>query len=136
MKVGGEKLLIAGVVAVVVAAVIGALAVIDSPAKERAKKLDDRRISDLREIERSIDLYWTRHESLPPDLETLEQEPGVEIPSEDPESERPYEYRPSDSKTYELCAVFATETPEGRYDLWTHGQGRQCFELEAEHFES
>jgi hypothetical protein len=48
---------------------------------------------------------------------------------------RAYEYRVTGGRTYELCATFQRDsngqsgTQSGHF--WTHGPGRQCFQLET-----
>jgi len=112
---------------------------LDSPAQERLRQLDERRVDDLRSISVELDFYWTREGTLPSSLEDLSSEPGVFIELHDPETDQPYEYRVLDSNTYELCAKFARDTADeqGRphRDYWSHGQGRHCFKLEAQAIE-
>ncbi len=52
----------------------------------------------------------------------------------DPLTGRPYEYRILGPSAYELCAEFERNTEEDNprpADFWSHGPGRQCFQLEA-----
>jgi hypothetical protein len=110
---------------VVIAAMAGGVYAVGRPATARDQQLDARRVSDLQEMQRMVDLQWSREQRLP-DLPPL---------SRDPESGQPYEYRVLSENRYELCAVFtgssreANERPPG--DFWTHDAGRQCFEIEA-----
>jgi len=124
------------VTAVVVAVVIGII-LLDSPAQERVGRLDERRVSDLREMSFAVDAYWTREGILPASLEDLAI--GEPIVSElaDPTTGEPYEYRVLDVGTYELCAVFESESGVRERDvrfqyLWSHDVGRQCFQFEAQ----
>ena len=123
-------------IAVVVTVVIVGVILLDSPAQERLRRLDERRVDDLRSISAELDFYWTREGTLPSSLEELSNEAGVFIELHDPETGQPYEYRVLGSNTYELCAEFARDTADeqGRpyRDYWSHGQERQCFELEAQ----
>ncbi len=126
------------VVAVLTVVIVG-VTLLDSPAQERLRRLDERRVDDLRNIVRKLDIYWTREETLPASLQELAGEPGVFIELYDPESGRPYEYRVLSSNTYELCAQFSRDTAEERdhfyRDYWSHSAGRQCFDLEAQDVE-
>lgn len=120
---------------VVVTAVVAGLVVLGSPAEERARRLDRRRVADLRGIAAATDLYRTRHERLPASLDELTAEPGVRIRPRDPGGAGFYDYRTLDSLRYEVCADFEGES-EGVPGLaaggfWAHGVGRQCFRLEA-----
>jgi len=125
-----------GLVVAVLAVVIIGVTLLDSPAQERLRRLDERRVDDLRSISAELDIYWTRAGTLPSSLEDLSSEPGVFLELYDPETSRPYEYRVLDSKIYELCAEFARDTAgeQGRpyRDYWSHSQGRHCFELKSQ----
>jgi hypothetical protein len=119
-------------VLVVVAVAIG-IGILGSPADERVRQLDQRRVEDLDRISRAVDVYWTRRQQLPSVVEDL-RETGVLVPS-DPISGAPYEYRPLEENTYELCAQFERPSSEpgrpGIEGFWSHGNGRQCFRREA-----
>jgi hypothetical protein len=130
----GKGIFVASV-AVVVTAVIGGLILLGSPTQERMRRLDARRVVDLRAVASAVDLYWTRHGSLPSSPEELSKEPGVSVKPLDPETGHRYEYRILSGNTYELCAHFAHDAAEEQgtlhKDFWSHGAGRQCFRLEV-----
>ena len=124
------------VTVVVIAAVAMGIFLIGSPAEERVRRLDERRVQDLANIARAVDLYWTRHASLPPSLEELLKEPGGNVRSTDPSTSDLYEYRPLETQAYELCARFEHDSqqaggPTGD-GFWSHGTGRQCFRRDAQ----
>jgi hypothetical protein len=102
---------------------------LDSPAVERAERLDDRRVSELARVARAVDLYWTRHARLPASLSELNSEPGVTISPSDPTTNVPYEYRPFEEGRFEVCGTFERPSPADQpgEGLWSHGGGRQCF---------
>jgi hypothetical protein len=79
VKKPGKIILVASVIAVVVAVVTGGIILIGSPTQERMRRLDAQRVADLRAVASAVDLYWTRHGSLPPSLEELSKEPGGSI---------------------------------------------------------
>jgi len=138
VRKSGKKIIVASVViVVVVAAVIAGVILLDSPAQERLRRLDERRVSDLRELSYAVDVYWTRKGNLPSSLADLSSEERVVRELADPETGDPYEYRVLNDKAYELCAVFARDTDTDERDspymnFWFHGTGRQCFKLEAQ----
>jgi hypothetical protein len=136
MKGLGKGIFVASVVTIVVAVVVGGLILIGSPAQERIRRIDAQRVADLRAVASAVDLYWTRHRSLPASLEDLSREPGGSVKLLDPDTKRPYEYRMLSDNTYELCAHFArdwTDQPDALYkNFWTHGPGRQCFKLKVQ----
>ena len=139
----GRGLLLLGAAAVVALAVGAAVLVLDSPAEERRRRLDERRVQDLQATAQVIDLYWTLQGALPRDLEALVEWRGIDAPRTDPVTEEPYRYRVTGEATYELCATFARETSDweaGRpwrphAPYWHHPAGEHCFELEAEEVE-
>lgn len=134
----GSVMLGASVVAVVVA-VVGGLLVLGSPGEERMRGLDRRRVADLKGIAAATDLYWTRHARLPATLDELNAEPGVAIGMRDPATSEAYVYQPVDSVRYDLCATFDREAEatsrRPAENLWAHGSGRHCLQLEAERIE-
>ena len=140
MRRSGKIIIVGSVVTVVVvAAVIVGIILLDSPAQERLRRFDERRVGDLRELAYALDRYWTREGTLPSLLEELSNEPGVFVELFDPETGQPYEYRVLSSNTYELCSQFARNTAEEQdrfyRSYWSHGPGRQCFQLEAQDVE-
>lgn len=124
---------------VVAAAVAVGLILIGSPADQRARRIDERRLADLRELARAVDLYWTRHARLPASLDELSREEAVllAIPA-DPETGHTYRYETMGASAYRLCAEFATAGPEPvrGETFWRHAAGPQCFELRARRVES
>lgn len=122
-----RKVLVGFVLAVVIGAVAAGFYLLGTPAEERTRRLDDRRVSDLQRLQLAIDLYWTRNGRLPSTLEELAKEAGTNIYGRDPVSGQPYEYRAKDADTYELCALFERE--EQTAGFWSHGPGRRCFEM-------
>jgi hypothetical protein len=122
----------------VLGAVVAALIVLGSPGEQRARRLDDRRLDDLREIAGAVDLHWTREGRLVASVEEVRAElrPSSD---RDPETGEPYFYEPLGDHRYRLCATFnrasATEGYKPRDEFWTHDAGRHCFELEAKKIE-
>ncbi len=130
-----RTILAAAVSAVVAAAIIGGLILVGPPARERIRRLDDRRVEDLRALARAVDVYWTRQKSLPASLEELTAEEDFARRTRDPETEALYEYRVLGDKEYELCAHFSRAMNERETllqpDFWDHPSGRWCYQLEA-----
>ena len=133
---------IAIVLAIIVVIVIAtAIMLLDSPAQERLGRLDERRMSDLREIANAVDIYWTREGILPNSLDDLADEEGYFAELVDPVTGASYEYRVVDEDSFELCATFDTEDAASDHDLyfkglWHSGIGRQCFTLTAKNLDS
>ncbi|MFC3715699.1 hypothetical protein ACFONC_05990 [Luteimonas soli] len=134
--VGQWLLVLAGLV--VVATVVGAIAVMGSPGEQRQMRIDEQRVQDLRSIEAAVRLYRNDEGSLPDDLATIDARPGVALDLADPQTGAPYEYRRTGADAFELCASFATDsaTRKARRNWqgieWAHGTGRHCFTFRIE----
>lgn len=137
----GLKTFISIVVAAVSIIAISGLWIAGSPAAERARRFDERRISELQSISYAIDNYWNLNKALPRDLSTLQATRDIYIGSIiDPETGAPYEYTLTDSDTYSLCATFTNSSPEtattqpynpNTSKFWEHSEGRQCFAIDV-----
>jgi hypothetical protein len=127
--------LLLGVAAVVVLiTVVAGIMLVGSPAAERRRQADRRRVEDLQRVARAADVFWTRHGQLPASVADLEQEKLIAA-VRDPETDAAYEFREVGANVYELCARFqgdsADEAPDGGDGFWRHARDRQCFRLEA-----
>ena len=127
-------------VALVVGAVAGGLFVLGSPAEQRVRRLDTRRVTDLAQIRGAVDAYWTTHGRLPESVAALAaaQGPYLKTHERDPVTGQPYEYRVLTTDTYELCGTFERESTEDeRYVMpyggapWSHPAGRHCVTFKA-----
>ena len=125
---------------VILAAIIGGLVVVGSPAQRRREALDEQRVNSLNSITYAIDTYYQSSSStLPTNLEALgRHQPYLSPQLVDPATNKPYEYRalPDPSGLYELCATFETQTDtswngsktiEPNQSSWIHPVGRTCF---------
>jgi MFS family permease len=113
---------------------------VGSPFAERQRQFDQRRVSDLSSIQWQIINYWQRKEQLPPTISALRDEIGGYIPPMDPESGADYEYSATGTLSFQLCALFTTQSeddgtkiarpldPYGASEVWLHGAGRVCFD--------
>lgn len=124
-----------GVAVVLVVGISVALGLwfVGSPASERDRRLDQRRVEDLRRIADGVDLYWTRQGRLLASLDELTGAGGDVVSLEDPTTTGRYAYRILSRTAFELCAHFDTEATSslGR-EFWQHSAGRHCFEADAE----
>jgi len=138
MTGSSRGLVVAGVVAGIGAVVVVGLSLVGSPADARLYRLDERRVNDLQQIARAVDLHWTRTDVLPASLDELDVLPGAMSMPRDPESGALYVYRVTGPTTYELCAEFGRTSigPSGRADqFWSHAEGRHCVEVTAKDIE-
>jgi len=135
----GTQLLLWFVIGLVGLAVITGLVVMGSPGEARARRLDERRVADLRRITYAINVYRTGHDRLPESLRALVQDPEARLRAQDPATGESYEYQVLGPRTYAVCARFERADPDssypepgsGREEAWRHGVGRQCFQGET-----
>lgn len=115
-----------------------------SPTRARAQRYDQQRTNDLQQISYALDQYWMTKSSLPTTLEDLlaARDQYYISSLRDPRTQEMYEYRQltlTGTGSYELCAVFETETGTSSAGLtrpmdplfWQHGAGRTCFPLQV-----
>jgi len=135
MTISRGRAVAVAVAAVVLAGVLVGVYLAGSPAEARLRRMDERRIADLREVHYSINVYWTRFGRLPLALDSLPPASEGSFRYRDPASGEAYIYLPSADSAYQLCADFARISSEDgrapRDDAWQHGAGRQCFQLVA-----
>jgi hypothetical protein len=139
-----NKYLSAFLVLIILIFIIAGFVIFGSPALARKIRLDERKISDLQNIQYRIFSYSQTNKALPPNLEVL-KDPffGYALPK-DPQTQNDYEYNIKDeyNLVFELCAVFNEKTPkfkEGKpapypmtQENWEHDSGRFCFERRIE----
>ena len=124
----------------VAAALITGFVVAGSPASQRARANDDRRVSDLQSIEGQVITYWQDKGVLPASLSDLPNGTlsGFVVPV-DPSTGVAYEYRVTKTLGYELCATFESTSDSSSVTSipspygfgvgnWQHSKGRQCFD--------
>lgn len=133
-KPSGAKYLAVIATVVIVLSVVAAILILDPPGMQRKRRLDSKRVRNLMSISYSINSFWERKKSLPPDLATLEKEPGLRTTLRDPERGIPYDYQVTGSNAYRLCATFSLDSSDESQEYnnsrkWSHGAGKQCFDL-------
>lgn len=139
-----KQMRLLGTAALVVIAgiVIGGFFLGDSPKEARARRLDDRRVSDLWSVQSAVEAYWGVKQELPVAL-TDAAELYSNIPA-DPDTGASYEYLVVSKTDYQLCATFINRADAyggigrsypypaqgGAYvrDFSAHVQGRDCFD--------
>lgn len=141
------------------ALIIWSFMIMGSPGSQRDWRLDDRRVSDLQNIQYQVINYWQQKEKLPLNLADLSNPiSGSSLPV-DPEFNKGkvYEYIVKDKMSFDICATFNREMPQGwqennyvggimpmyqekmdiayssypysggANDSWDHDIGRTCF---------
>ncbi|HTE18651.1 MAG TPA: hypothetical protein VK689_09770 [Armatimonadota bacterium] len=137
------RLVVGLVVALVVGVVAVGLIIAGPPERERQRRADRERITDLQGLSTAISQYYMREKALPDTLEQVRNQPELYAPSiTDPKTRQPYRYRKLGKSVYELCADFETDTTQTRdrsrrrsYEevspFWNHRIGSACFRLEV-----
>jgi len=114
-----------------------------SPMKARLYNYDERKISDMQNIQYEVINYWQRKESLPNSLSDLNDSiSGFKAPL-DPQYAKEYRYKIKDKMVFELCADFNLPSNFGAIgrslsesmalkgapsENWNHEAGTKCFE--------
>ncbi|MFH1286696.1 MAG: DUF5671 domain-containing protein [Candidatus Magasanikbacteria bacterium] len=140
---------------VIGAALVCSFFVIGSPVAERQRRLDQRRVDALMQMNIGIQIYFDNHGELPNDISMLlSSMPKFESDRIRSMEMKP-EYKMTNHTAYRLCAVFESDyEDENEYlrfkgvpmveetgpmmeDLspemhdWSHGRGRSCFDREV-----
>lgn len=133
------------VVSIVMVGIVSGFFVVGTPQNQRLVRLDERRVSDLQNIQWQIINYWQRKESLPSDLSNLVDPIGGFVVPVDPATGWQYGYKVLGDLEFELCTVFnasslemglenqrlAKPVPVGGtdelYNVWNHKEGEACF---------
>jgi hypothetical protein len=130
---------IVSIVSVVAVFVLGFL-ITGSPASERARRVDENRVNDLRTIQQeirtiSVDMSQPEaalKEPLPVNLDEVVQKAVYTRPHiVDRETGVPYEYTVNNETTFTLCATFDTVRDQDFDIFWNHEAGRHCFVVDV-----
>ena len=128
--------------AIILASIIYGIVIIGSPNAQKAKRLDETRVSDLMSIQNQI-VYteWQNKGDIPTSLDGLKDPINNYIVPVDPDTKQSYEYRKISKNSFELCANFKTENKTTNTTVkttpvyyngidsenWQHNSGRYCF---------
>ncbi|MDE2408380.1 MAG: hypothetical protein KGL91_11030 [Xanthomonadaceae bacterium] len=122
---------------VVVATLAAAIWAMGSPAKQRDRRIDQRRTQQLEAIADAVDVWVLGHKRLPASLADLANQPGASLVVADPVDGKPYGYHVTSGSGYQLCARFSTSTADrngngGGFNMhekrWLHPAGLHCFD--------
>lgn len=144
----------AGFVAItfVVLSLVYGFIVMGSPATQRMRQYDDRRVSDIQNINYQVINYWQMKRKLPLAIEDVVNKATGDILPVDPETKVAYGYESVNALSYKICATFGRsnigETARGSaypmpepaimnqnltvkgsltFDNWEHAAGNVCF---------
>lgn len=109
------------------------LYILGTPSQERFRRLDEQRIADLLLLSRAVNANYLISNSLPANLDSMQDGTRLSRIPRDPETSSMYEYEQVAADAYRLCAEFMTQSNEARLDdFWEHSEGRQCFSFNAQ----
>lgn len=129
-----------GVGLLVVLTIAAGFVIIGSPRTQRMYRIDEQRVQDLQQIQSQIVYYWQSKQSLPAELNDLEDSLSYFTMPIDPETKQAYEYKRQSPLDFTLCATFSAPNRLGPDMLqpvysdvpapekWQHGAGRICFD--------
>lgn len=128
---------------VVISIVVG-FYVMGSPYTQKEKRFDAERVSHLQTIQYQIISYWQAKQKLPTTLDDIKDPLSGFVLPVDPRDQSQYEYVATDKFSFQLCATFSKETPDGAAiegysspdypyknginENWKHSAGKACFE--------
>ncbi|MHC4767328.1 MAG: hypothetical protein ACYTEI_01295 [Planctomycetota bacterium] len=130
---------------VVVPAFLYGLVLAGSPLVERQRKLDEKRVIDVRTIAQTAmeyvyqgdDYRWREQaepqRALPETLQQLAQlSERHRVPLEGPKDE-PYIHRVLDVNRFEVCATFSFPAERSRWTapFWDHSAGGHCYQFDT-----
>lgn len=116
----------------VVGAILAGLYIAGSPGEQRLIRLDDRRVSDLMRLTRSVSFYRQRYEKMPESLSVLVDGQLLRSLPLDPVTRETYRFKLTKADGYQLCAEFARPSiKHHEKDFWRHPSGLHCFSLSA-----
>jgi hypothetical protein len=127
-------------VLLVLGSIVGGFMVMGSPFTVRQIRFDERRVSDLQNLQWQLVQYWQQKEVLPASLAGLKDEIAGYVPPVDPETGEAYVYNLKGARQFELCARFnlvSRPTAGNSYarpigfdlenETWEHAAGLTCF---------
>lgn len=126
-----QRLASAFAIAVVVAAIVARLVISGSPERQRLLRLDEQRVSDLRNLSQWVSSSYSNARELPEELAGLVDGRMLSALPRDPESGQVYEYEVLERRVFQLCAEFALASEDRQPDeFWSHEAGRKCFRFD------
>jgi hypothetical protein len=126
---------------IILGSIVWGFSVLGSPRTQQLLKYDQQKISDLQNIQNSVESFYSTKGTLPKDLAELSTQ-NYYFSTADSQTKKPHEYKKTGDKAYQICAVFNKEVKKQEtttspynyaypspYDaVWTHPAGAYCFD--------
>lgn len=126
----------------IIGAIAGGLMITGGPEGERARRMDNLRTNDLRQLQNAVLDEYRANAQLPESLQALQaKNHSITDSMHDPVSGKPYGYIKDVDEAFQLCATFEQkaqrEEINRRYendavDFERHPAGLYCFHLQKE----
>jgi len=124
--------------ALIIAAFISSLFIVESPAAARNRRIDERIINNFYNIESAINTYYNTNQKLPASFEELKKEPMATDSLIDPSTREMFGYKVVSSTAYQLCANFRTDNKNSKDvafqymdETKRHLQGLECLDFKV-----
>jgi hypothetical protein len=125
--------------AIVVGMIMGSFYHLEMPAESRERKIDEKVLGMLQDMQWRTEDYYRTNKALPADLDTLYGE--FPVPST-PTDRSAIGYEVTGDTTYKLCGEFAQNSYEEQFSQarpmyeknynWEYKAGEWCFEREID----
>lgn len=138
---GRARMVAYGAGLVVVLAIAAGFFIMGSPSQVRLYRFDSQKVSDLQNIQWQIVNYWQQKESLPANLQDIEDPLSGWMLPKDPQTGEDYVYRRVSPLDFALCATFNADSKDARASEampvraygtldgnFEHGTGEVCFD--------
>jgi hypothetical protein len=122
--------------AIILAAFVGSLFIVESPLETRNRKYDNLILDNFNNIDSAITSYYLEYKKMPEGLNELKTEYSYlgDNSTKDP-NKIDFEYKVAGKNAYELCATFKTSNKNDNNldysyykDKWSHEAGYQCLQ--------
>jgi hypothetical protein len=113
----------------VLATFVAAWFFVESPQLARAKRLDQIVVSNIYQLEDSVNSYYAEQGTLPLSLDDLKNSKNIHFDAKnlvDPETRLAIEYKLEGEKDFSFCAVFRTDSnDQNRNNMYTRHDDRE-----------
>ena len=121
---------------IILVSIAWGFSVLGSPRTQQLLKYDEQKVMTLTNMKNDIDNYYFEKKILPDAISELPNG-NYYLTGNDPQTQKPYEYKKTSATTYSLCADFNKPSPPIYSDrgvvlklgveLWIHPAGYHCF---------
>ncbi len=125
--------------ALILAAFIGSLFIVETPTAARNRRVDEKIINNFYNIESAVNSYYNTNQKLPATLDDLKKESLAADSLIDPTTREVFGYEPGSGVNYQLCANFRTDNKNSQDAIYQyldqnkrHLAGYQCLDFKLQ----